>query len=204
MTEAEAEAMHSGSMREQAMARPWLSRTDLVARPRPDGTYVYSGHAFNATIHPDGSVTYDDRPGVQTDGFSTSGSFDLSDAFMRAAGGDPYAAERMRFEEDNEELIARLESQSRRERMDAALRRIPGQLTDLWSRTSRSPERRRRQIFEMWEETDEGEQGLEARRRIEAWVRERLPVDGPDAFTPDELRALNASHTHPYRFNPYR
>lgn len=204
MTEAEAEAMHSGSMREQAMERPWLARAHLTARPRPDGTFVYSGHAFNATIHPDGSVTYDDRPGVQTDGFSTSGSFDLGDAFMRAAGGDPYAAERMRFEEDNEELIARLEAQYRREHMADALRAIPGQLAQIWNRTSRSPERRRRQIFEMWEETDEGESGLEARRRIEAWVRENLPAGGGDAFTDDELRALNATHSHPYRFNPYR
>lgn len=204
MSEAEAEAMHSGHLREQAMARPWLSRTPLTARPRPDGTYVYSGHAFTATIEADGTVRYDDRPGVQTEGFSTSGSFDLGDAFMRAAGGDPYAAERLRFEEDNEELIARLDREHRARAMESALGRIPGALERIWQRTSRTPEQRRRAIFAMWEETDEGEAGLGARRAIEAWVREHLPPGSADAFGEDEIRALNASHTHPYRFNPYR
>lgn len=204
MTEAEAEAAHSGHLRAQAMARPWLSRTPLTARARPDGTFVYAGHAFTATIEPDGSVRYDDRPGVQTEGFSTSGSFDLGDMFMRAAGGDPYAAERLRFEEDNEELIARLDREHRAQAMTSALGRLPGQLERIWQRTAWTPERRRRAIFAMWEETDEGEAGLGARRAIEAWVREHLPAGEADAFTPDEIRALNATHAHPYRFNPYR
>lgn len=201
--EAEVERELSSSLREQAMAKAYLARTRPEVRRRPDGTHVYEGHAFSATIQPDGSVSFDDRPGVQTDGFSTSGSFDLGDALMRAAGQDPYAAERQWFMDNTEELRERLEDEDRRTRMAAGLRRLRGQIARIWQDESRAPEQRRRLLFEQWAEVDDSGGGGGARGVIETFIRENLPPGSEGAYTGDELRRLNAGRASGDRFDPY-
>lgn len=203
-TEAEVEAELSGHLREQAMTKAHVRRTRLVARPQSDGSYVYAGHAFTARITPEGEVVYEDRPGVQTDGFSTSGSFDLTDAFMRGARQDPYSAERQRFEDDNAELIARLESEAQARRMARGLRTLRGRLARIWQNEMQTPEQRRRLIFEQWAEVDESGGGGGAREAIEGFVRETLPAGSEHAYTAAELRSLNAGRAGGARFDPYR
>ncbi|AKF06172.1 hypothetical protein DB32_003321 [Sandaracinus amylolyticus] len=202
--EAEVERELSEGLRTQAMAKAYLARTRPEVRRRPDGTHVYSGHAFTATIRPDGSVQFEDRPGIQTDGFSTSGSFDITDAFMRASGQDPYAAEREWFMEHTEELRNRLEDETRAQAMAAGMRRLRGQLTRIWQDEARPAEQRRRAIFEQWAEVDDSGGGGDARSVIEEFVREHLPLGSPDAFTSDELRRLNGRLESGTRFAPYR
>ena len=203
-SEAEVEAELSEGLRAQAMTKSYTTRSTLRARPRPDGTFVYSGHAFTAVITADGDVQYEDRPGVQTEGFSASGSFDLGDMIMRGQGQDPYAAERQRFEDDNAELIARLEREAQARRMASGLRRLRGQLARIWQRDDQPAEQRRRLLFEQWAEVDETGGGGGAREVIEQFVRENLPVGSEHAFTNDELRRLNARLSGAVRFEPYR
>lgn len=204
-TEAEVESELSSGLRQGAMAKAYISRERFQVRRRPDGTHVYEGHAFTATIARDGSVSFSDAPGLQTNGVSTQDMrFDLGDAFQRAQGADPYAHERNRFMEETEELRAGLEATAQRERMAAGLRRLRGQLARIWQDESRSIEQRRRLIFEQWTEVDEGGGDGGAREIIENFVRERLPVGTGEEYSADELRRLNAGRAAEDRFDPYR
>jgi hypothetical protein len=200
MSEREAETMHGDSMREEAMARPWTERDTLRARPRPDGTHVYVGHAFTAIIEADGTVRYSDRGAIEGDVLGGGGefTFDGNDAIERLLGNDPYVRERQRFEDDNEELITRLAQASATERIERGLRRLPARLDELW-RGRGTAERRRHRIFEEWRDADDGEIGARARAIIEQWIRDHLPSGGPDAFGDDELRALGEERFRPYR-----
>jgi hypothetical protein len=204
-TEQEVERDLSSGLRQQAMAKTYLSRERFEVRRRPDGTHVYEGHAFTAVIARDGSVTFSDRPGLQTNGVSTQDMrFDLGDLLQRAQGADPYAHERNRFMEETEELRAGLESTAQRERMTAGLRRLRGQLTRIWQDESRSIEQRRRLIFDQWAEIDEGGGDGGAREIIENFVRENLPLGTGHEYSADELRRLNAGRATADRFDPYR
>ncbi|UJR85527.1 hypothetical protein [Sandaracinus amylolyticus] len=202
-SEREVEQELSGSLRAEAMTKSFTQRERLTARPRPDGTYVREHHAFTAVITADGQVRYEDRPPIQTDGVAPQGRFDLNDAITRAQGGDPYAAERQRFEDDNAELIERLERQAREREMAAALRRLRGRLARLWAEESPAAQRRR-QLFELWRDVDEGGGDGGARGVIEAFIRESLPVGHADAYSPEEIRRMNASLEPSARFDPYR
>lgn len=204
-TEAEVERELSAGLREHAMAKTYISRERFRVRRRPDGTHVYEGHVFTAVIARDGSVTFSDRPGLETNGISTQDMrFDLGDAFQRAQGADPYAHERNRFMEETEELRAGLEATAQRERIAAGLRRLPGRLVRIWQDESHSVEQRRRLIFEQWAEVDDSGGGGGAREIIENFVRETLPVGTGQEYSADELRRLNAGRPAGDRFDPYR
>jgi hypothetical protein len=166
-------------MRSQATAKAYLSRTRPQLRRQRDGTAVYTGHAFTATIGEDGSVSFSDRPGIQTEGFSTSGSFDLGDVFMRASGQDPYAAEREWFMEQTEAERGRLEDAWRARSMASALAGIPAHCERIWGRAGTPPERRRRMLFELWDEAvggDDCDDADPARRG----ATPEIPGDGVD------------------------
>jgi hypothetical protein len=202
--EREIERSLATSMREQAMAKAYLARTRPQFRLQRDGSYRYDGHAFRATILPDGSIHFDDRPGILTDGFSASGTFDLNDALMRAGGGDPYAAERAWVMEHTEDLRARLEAEHRRASMESALSGIAAECRRIWGRTTRSAAQRRRQIFELWDDAEEEGEGARARAAILRWIRENLPRDGGEGYSAEELARLNASRRSRAEFDPYR
>ena len=58
-------------------------------------------------------------------------------------------------------------------------------------------------IFDLWDESSEGEDGTAARRLVIEFIVETLPQGGPDAYPADELARLNASRESTLRFNPY-
>jgi hypothetical protein len=186
-----------------ASAKAYLSHTRPHVVHRPDGTYHYAGHAFEAVIQPDGSVTFSDRPGVQFEGLSTSGSFDLTDAIMGSAGQDPYAAEREWFMDETETIRERLEDEARASAVTTSLRRLRGRLRSIWQDETETPSHRRRMIFDLWDESSENDDGTAARQAVIDFVRETLPQGGPDAYPSDELARLNASRESTLRFNPY-
>jgi hypothetical protein len=187
----------------QASAKAYLSHTRPHVVHRPDGTYHYAGHAFEAVIQPDGSVSFSDHPDAQFDGFSTSGSFDMTDMFMHGAGQDPYAAEREWFMEETEEIRERLEDEARAGAVVTSLRRLRGRLRSIWQDETETPSHRRRMIFDLWDESSEDDDGLAARQAVIDFVHETLPQGGPDAYPSDELARLNASRESTLRFNPY-
>lgn len=203
-SEGEVEASLSGHLRGQAMARPWTARTTPRLVPQPDGTLVYTGHAFTARIAPDGAVSFSDRDAVQADEMLQGGParFDLTDLAMRGAGQDPYAAEREWFMEQTETVRVRLETEARARERDAALRGVPGRLASIWNSALPASVRRRR-IFRMWDECDEEGDGLSVRRQVIEFIRSEVPASSPDAFTVSELRQWNNERESSMEFDPY-
>ena len=187
----------------QASAKAYLSHTRPHVVHRPDGTYHYAGHAFEAVIQPDGSVSFSDHPDAQFNGLSTSGSFDMTDMFMHGAGQDPYAAEREWFMEETETIRERLEDEARAGAVVTSLRRLRGRLRSIWQDETETPSHRRRMIFDLWDETSEDDDGNTARQVVIDFVLETLPAAGADRYPPDELARLNASRQSTLRFNPY-
>lgn len=202
-SEAEIERDLQDGLRRQAMAKGWITREPVVPRRQSDGSYTWSGHVFTARIAPDGDVTFNDQPGISTDGFSASGRFDLEGAIMGAQGGDVHRAERDRFMRETEELRHRLEDQHRRATMTTGLRRLRGRLSGVWATETRSYESRRRRIFDIWDEMAEDGDGEAARRIVIRFIREVLPAGSENAYTSDELTRFNASRASAERFAPY-
>ncbi|AKF09824.1 hypothetical protein [Sandaracinus amylolyticus] len=190
-------------LRAAAMTKQHTARERLVARARPDGTYVFEHGAFTAVITADGQVQYEDAPAIRTEGVSASGTLDFNDMIERAQGRDPYAAEKQRFEDDNAELIERLEREGRERAMAAALRRLRGRLARVWADDVPAAQRRR-QLFELWRDVDDSGGDGGAREVIESFIRDNLPLGHADAYAPDELSRMNAMLEAPSRFDPYR
>ncbi len=202
-SEADIERQHRDHLRGQAMARPWLARTEPELRRQPDGSLLYDGHRFRARIRPDGSVQFEDHGNAQTNGFSASGSFDLTDAIMGASGQDPHAAERDWFMRRTREVRERLEAQHRAQENAAGLARLRGRLGRVWATTSRSTAARRRRLFDIWDEMAEDDTGRRGRDIVYAFIRETIPAGSEDAYTESELTRLNASRDSRALFDPY-
>lgn len=194
----------SASLRRSAMSKAYGGRPPPQLRARPDGTLVYAGHAFSATILADGSVRFDDRPNAQVEGVSLSGTFDVTDAIMRANGADPYRAERAWFMRHTEAVREQLEDAYRAQSQQIGMRRLRGRLARLWQDDTLSPEQKRRAIFEEWAEVEAGSADDGARALVEQFVRDNLPAGGVDAYSNEELRRLNGRPGGHAPFAPYR
>lgn len=205
LSEGEAEARLDGWLDDRADDLPHLARAErMTAVAQTDGTHVYEGTVFRAVIGRDGSISFEDRPGVQPDGISASGTLDLDGMILGAAGQDPYRALRQQLADDNEELIARLEREWRAARMREGLITLRGEIVAIWQ-SDRPRAARLRAIVARWDEVDESGGGGEARAVIERALCELCPPGTDDAITPAELDALDARREHATeRFDPYR
>lgn len=202
-SEEEIERRLQEGLRADALTKNHTTRETIEPQRQADGSYQWSGHAFTATINPDGSVEFEDRGNVQTDGFSSSGSWDLTDAIMGSQGQDPYRAERERFMRQTRELRERLESEYRRQNMESGLRRLRGRLRRIWRTTSRSHRARRERIFRIWDDIAEDSSGTEARAIVMRFIRETLPEGSEHAYTDQEVERFNAARQSRERFDPY-
>jgi hypothetical protein len=190
------------SLAETANARSYVTRRPPPElRPRADGGYAFTGHAFDAVIRPDGEVVFEDRPPVSVDGFGQFG-FDVNDAIQRSSGQDPYRAEREWFMNETEEVRDRLASRAGERIAREALNGLDDRMRRVWA-SSRAAADRRRALFEMWDECAEDETGAEARRRIVSFIRRELAEGSADEFRTDELTRLNRTRTSRARFEPY-
>jgi hypothetical protein len=190
-------------LRAEAQTKAHTTRTRPVLRRQPDGSHRYDGARFAALVRPDGSVEFLDRPGVATNGFSASGTFDATEALMGAAGQDPLRVEREWFMEHTEPLRDRLEREYRARELENALRTLRGRLLRVWATESRSPAARRRRLFRIWDEASDDDAGQTARRIVLDFIREVLPPGSEHAYTPQELQRLNATRETPEPFAPY-
>ena len=202
---AEIGAELSASLRSEAMERPNRARPPPVLRQQPDGSQLYAGHAFSATISPDGEVHFDDRPNasIGSAGLGLQGGFDITDAVTRANGGDPYSSERAWFMRQTEALREQLEDAARVRSLAVSMRRLRGRLARVWQDESLGVAQRRRAIFDEWVIVDESGADGGARALIEQFVRDNLPASDPSAYPADELRRLNARRSGAARFAPY-
>jgi len=202
---AEIGAELSASLRSEAMERPNRARPPPVLRQQPDGSQLYAGHAFSATISPDGEVHFDDRPNasIGSAGLGLQGGFDITDAVTRANGGDPYSSERAWFMRQTEALREQLEDAARVRSLAVSMRRLRGRLARVWQDESLGVAQRRRAIFDEWVIVDESGADGGARALIEQFVRDNLPASDASAYPADELRRLNARRGGASRFAPY-
>jgi hypothetical protein len=127
------------------------------------------------------------------------------------------AADKQRFLDATEPLRTKLAEEHRRSNERGALVRLDIELHALWNAADVPISIKREQLFQRWDECMQrggnprggAEQlararaGELARRRIEQWIRRELPRGHADAFTPAELREMNARRRSRARFDPY-
>lgn len=202
---------HSAFLSTKANAKDWaIPREAPEFIARRDGSYTYAGHAFSARIHPDGSISFSDREGMNFSDLGTNDgksagvrfSFDLADGAHRRRGSDPYRAEREYVIKGSEELREKLIAEHRAKEEERGLRRIEGKLHTIWN-ASREFSAKRRAIFRVWDELSEDEMGARARAIVIAFIKEHAPSGGAEAYTDEELNALNERRTSRERFDPY-
>lgn len=203
-------------------------------RPSGEGTFAVDEPGFTAEIARDGRVTIADKPsfqfaprivGVQEaariPGEDSEGGggpmlitaqvaiFDLTDFVMRRAGMDPYSSAKARLLDESREHRAEMRVRANAEDTRNALALLTGHLDEIWRDGARTPEERRRAMFDLWDEC--AEDGADAvveashlvRVSIESYIRRTLPAGSAHAYSPDELRTLNAQRRSRARFAPY-
>jgi hypothetical protein len=203
--------------------RPYVPGGDRLAaelgprmRADGDGGFKEDRAAFSARIDRDGRIKFRDKANVQIDGIgggigglTLAGRFDLTDAVLRALGDDPYAYEKMLIMERTRETRARMAMEERSANLHEAQRRLPRVLARVWAHDSWTPAQRRRLFFALWDEVDEDgddevrRAGAAVRGIIVSFIRRELPAGGPDAFTAEELEAMNRARHSRARFDPY-
>ena len=136
-------------------------------------------------------------------------SFDATDIVMRAAGEDPYLAEKLRIMDGTREERMAVRRQYDRVVMRRALDDLPTYLDAVWRQTAWSPAVRRRILFALWDEAaEEGNAllvagGAEARATIEGFIARTIPPGTRHAFTDREVAELNRIRTSRHTFAPY-
>lgn len=113
------------------------------------------------------------------------------------------AAERARFLKETETL--------RREKADAYLKQVEAdgarsfktRMNQIWAAPAPTFEQKRRQLFELWEQTSPDELGARYRQLVVQYVRRNLPEHSEAGYPPAELSALNARRQGVDRFSPY-
>ena len=203
----------------------------LAPRPAPrlrrhhDGTRSYDGHAFVATVHPDGHVSFEDKdlledavigplldigtpevvPKILAVGIALSLPFDLTDTIEKhVLEKEIYSSEKRWFLEQTRELRHQLEAEYRDAELARGLHRLRGRLLIILEDDGRTPVERRRAIFALWDECSGDEVGRQAQRTIEAFVRAHMPRGSELAYSDAELATLNAGRASAAPFAPYQ
>ena len=137
-----------------------------------------------------------------------AGGFDVSDAFMRSHGQDPYASKKLKFLDSTRDERVQIGMKHRSEQLAKASEIMRGNLERVW-RSIGDPAARREALFELWDEVVEtgGAEmvaaGVQVRGLVIGWIRARLPQGSADAYSTDELARLNAKRTSKTPFAPY-
>ncbi len=174
-------------------------------KPIGGGEYEYKGKAFHARIARDGRVNFDDKSVRDFKGLS--GGFDITDMLMRAKGNDPYRAEKQAFMLQTEGMRKKMAQAALKERVNASLANLPAHLDAIWRDPRRSPEQRRRTLYEMWKDGAESDlEAIDAASSacdiVETFVRRYLPQGSDDGYSEEELAMLNRGQKK--KFQPYR
>ena len=137
-----------------------------------------------------------------------AGGFDISDAFMRSTGTDPYASKKLAFLDATRAERVQIGMRHKSEQLAQVSELMQKNLQRLWA-TIADPAARRAALFDLWDEVEEtGSEelvaaGLRARALVVGWIRAKLPAGSVAAYTEAELAALNARRTSTAAFAPY-
>ena len=136
------------------------------------------------------------------------GSFDATDAFMRRHGQDPYASRKLAYLDSTRDERVQIGTKHRHEQLAQATAIMQKNLTRMWASVA-DPAARKQALFELWDECAESGSdelvtaGAEARKLVTGFIRARLPVGSPTAYTIDELAAFNRRKQSRATFAPY-
>lgn len=161
-----------------------------------DETRDYCANPERPIEHPIGSIG------------ATVMKFDVSDWMMRRHGQDPYASAKLAQLDATRDDRALRGAVNRHAELGRAGELMQHNLETVWA-TQPDPAERRRELFALWDECSETgtsdvvEAGARARARVVAFVREHLPPGSHEAFTTDELAALNRDKQSHASFAPY-
>jgi hypothetical protein len=154
-----------------------------------------------------GSVVIDQYPVTVIDDkptFGMEGHFDLNDHIARLAGQDPYAATKRKMAEETHEQRLCMARRAQHTREAQALFDLSTKVRTIAGRKDWSPEKRRRTLFEFWDDCDgDSDYAAMARATITAIIRQSFPEDTPLAYQPQELLALNKQRASRQEFAPY-
>lgn len=137
------------------------------------------------------------------------GTFDATDAVMRAAGMDPYASAKLKWMDETRPERLQMAQVQRERELGKSTQSMRRHLARLWARRDLDDAGRRAALFELWDDCVEtgDEAVVEACQRTRAEVigsiRARLPAGSPAAYTADELRDLNRRRVSTIPFAPY-
>jgi hypothetical protein len=137
------------------------------------------------------------------------GGFDITDAFMRASGADPYASKKLDHLDRTRDERAQIAATRKVVDLDDSIVELRGHLERIWRRRDLSPKQRRAILFELWDECAESgsENDLRAatlaRATIAGFIRRNLPRGSKHGYTDAELAELNRGRASRRRFEPY-
>jgi len=179
------------------------------------GSYDIQRQGFTAHIAQDGSISFSDRQFGSmafidpVRGIAPYVNLDVTDAFMRMLGEDPYLSDKLAvLDATRGERIA-IRKAHNEEMMHRALADLPSYLNAVWTYPHWSGSIRRQILFELWDEAAEDgndlvrEGGAQARLVIARFIAFKLPPGTPDAFSDEELMAFNRDRTSVEQFDPY-
>ncbi len=184
---------------DRAAARQAKREVELVEQK--DGTYTSDKTTFKATVNRDGTVAIKDKGNWQRKGL-LSAEFDVTDAFMRNHGQDPYASEKRSYLDRTRDQRVEIGKRYRTEQLGQSAQYMAQNLAQLWAMTT-DVAKRKDGLFALWDECAEtGDDelvagGAQARRLLINWVHAKRVV-----FTQVELAAFNKQRKSKSTFAP--
>lgn len=137
-----------------------------------------------------------------------AGGFDITDAFMRGRGVDPYASKKLAFLDSTRDERVQIGARYKSAQLAQVAQIVKKNLARIWAATN-DPQQRKQALFEMWDECVES--GSEevvvaantARKIIIGFARANFPAGSDHAFTEAEIAACNRAKQSHATFSPY-
>jgi hypothetical protein len=184
---------------ERIAARQAKESVELKAQK--DGTHTSEKTTFKATVNRDGTVDFKDKRNWQQKSWYRA-EFDVTDAFMRNQGDDPYASAKREYLDRTRDQRVEIGKRYRAEQLGQSAKLMASNLARLWAMIS-DPAKRKEELLALWDECAETgdevlvEGGAAARRLVINWIHAKHVV-----FTQAELTAFNARKKSKATFAP--
>lgn len=137
-----------------------------------------------------------------------AGGFDITDAFMRGNGSDPYASKKLAFLDSTRDERVQIGKKYKSQQLAQVAQIVKKNLARVWAATT-DPQQRKQALFELWDECVETgsaevvEAAATARKMIVGFIRANVPATSEHAYTSAEIAACNRAKQSTARFSPY-
>jgi hypothetical protein len=192
---------HASPDEVRAMRKKLVADLDRRAHqelhPAGGGRFTSEHTSFGVDVAADGTIA-----------FHRNSSGDLTDMAMRSQGIDPYAAEKLAWLDKTRDDRVAIGKRHEHEVLAHTPEYVERNVEWAWQR-GRDLATRKQDLFDLWDECAESGSddliaaGTAARTYLIGFIRARLPVGSPDAYTAAELAELNAHRHSTQTFAPY-